>query len=77
MDIDFSLILVSLVAFCGALWLLDSFLIKQGRLEAIENYKRTQAKGRSEEEINQAKMRVEAVLADMDGRPNEGKASSY
>ena len=54
MDIDFSLILVSLVAFCGALWLLDSFLIKQGRLEAIENYKRTQAKGRSEEEVSQA-----------------------
>ena len=54
MDIDFSLILVSLVAFCGALWLLDSFLIKQRRLEAIENYKRTQAKGRREEEVNQA-----------------------
>ena len=54
MDIDFSLILVSLVAFCGVLWLLDSFLIKQGRLEAIENYKRTQAKGRSEEEVSQA-----------------------
>jgi len=33
--------------------------------------------GGGEEEINQAKIRVEAVLADMDGRPNEGKASSH
>ncbi|NKB32061.1 MAG: signal peptidase I [Pseudomonadales bacterium] len=54
MDIDFSLVLVSLVVFCGALWLLDSLLIKKGRLEAIENYKKTQLKGRSEEDISQA-----------------------
>ena len=54
MDIDFSVVLVSLVAFCGALWLLDSLLIKKGRDEAIAQYKRTQAKGRSEEEVNNA-----------------------
>jgi hypothetical protein len=33
--------------------------------------------GGGEEEINQAKIRVEAVLADMDGRPNDGQSSSY
>ena len=51
MDIDFSLVLVSLVAFCGALWLLDNFFIKKTRLAAVENYTRNQAKDRSEEEI--------------------------
>ena len=51
MDIDFSIVLVSLVAFCGALWLIDSLLIKKARLTAVENYKRTQAKGRKEEEV--------------------------
>lgn len=54
MDIDFALVLVSLVSFCGALWLLDSLLNKNNRLAAIEEYLRTQAKGRSEEEINKA-----------------------
>ena len=51
MDIDFSLVLVCLVAFCGALWLLDSLLIKKTRLVAIEEYKRGGARGRSEEEV--------------------------
>ena len=51
MDIDFSLVLVSLVAFCGALWLLDNFFIKKTRLAAVENYTRKQAKDRSKEEI--------------------------
>ena len=51
MDIDFSLVLVSLVAFCGALWLLDNFFIKKTRLAAVENYTRNQAKDRSKEEI--------------------------
>ena len=59
MDIDFSIVLVSLVAFCGALWLIDSLLIKKARLTAVENYKRTQAKGRKEEEVAAA---VEEIL---------------
>jgi len=33
--------------------------------------------GGNEEEINQAKLRVEAVLADMDGRANEGTTTSF
>ena len=59
MDIDFSIVLVSLVAFCGALWLIDSLLIKKARLTAVENYKRTQAKGRKEEEVATA---IEEIL---------------
>ena len=59
MDIDFSIVLVSLVAFCGALWLIDSLLIKKARLTVLENYKRTQAKGRKEEEVATA---VEEIL---------------
>jgi signal peptidase I len=51
MDIDFAIVLVSLVAFCGALWLLDALLIKKSRVAAVEDYKRTQAKGRSDEEV--------------------------
>ena len=51
MDIDFSLVLVSLVAFCGALWLLDNLFIKKTRLAAVENYKRNQAKGHNQEQI--------------------------
>lgn len=54
MDIDFALVLVSLVAFCGALWLLDSLLIKKTRLAAIEEYKAKQGKGRSDEDIADA-----------------------
>ena len=33
--------------------------------------------GGNEEEINQARMRIEAVLADTSGRPNEGKSLIY
>ena len=54
MDIDFSLVLVVLVAICGVLWLLDFLLIKRSRIEAIENYKRTQASGRKKKEIENA-----------------------
>ena len=59
MDIDFSIVLVSLVAFCGALWLIDSLLFKKARLMAVENYNRIQAKGRKEEEVATA---VEEIL---------------
>ena len=51
MDIDFSEVLVSLVAFCGLLWLLDSLLVKKTRVAAVAQYKSTQTKGKSEEEV--------------------------
>jgi len=54
MDIDFSLVLLCLVAFCGALWLLDSLLIKKSRIAAIEDYKQSRAKGRTKEKVEQA-----------------------
>jgi signal peptidase I len=54
MDIDFSVVLVSLVAFCGMLWALDSVLMKKGRLQAIADYQATRAKGRSEAEVAEA-----------------------
>lgn len=51
MDIDFSLVLVCLVAFCGFLWLMDSLLLKKPRLQAVANYTATQSKSRSAEEV--------------------------
>ena len=54
MNVDFSLVLFVLVAFCGFLWALDSLLIKKSRAEAVKNYRRTGSKGKSEEEINRA-----------------------
>jgi signal peptidase I len=53
MDIDFSLVLVCLVATFGALWVLDNLLFKKRRLQAIANYQATQAKGKSEQEVAQ------------------------
>ncbi len=53
MDIDFALVLVCLVAFCGALWLLDHLLIKKSRDEAIADYQRNRTKGKSEEQIRE------------------------
>ena len=52
MDIDFSLVLVILVAVCGGLWLLDFLLIERSRTEAVENYKRTQVGRKSKDEID-------------------------
>lgn len=54
MDIDFSLVLVCLVGACGALWLLDTLLIRKHRLQAIANYEATQTQGKSEEEVARA-----------------------
>jgi len=51
MDIDFSLVLVSLVSFCGLLWLLDTLLVKKGRVQEVEEYRASQTRGKSEEEI--------------------------
>jgi hypothetical protein len=52
MDIDFSLVLVILVAVCGGLWLLDFLLIKRSRTEAVENYKRIQVSGKKKDELD-------------------------
>lgn len=38
MDIDFSLVLVCLVAICGGIWLLDALLVKGGRIRAAEAF---------------------------------------
>ena len=54
MNIDFSLVLFVLVSFCGLLWALDSLLIKKSRTEAVDNYRRTGSRGKSEDEINRA-----------------------
>jgi signal peptidase I len=51
MDIDFSIVLVSLVSFCGLLWLLDSLLNKKSRIAVAEEYRATKAKGKSDEEV--------------------------
>ena len=51
MDIDFSIVLVSLVSFCGLLWFLDSLLNKKSRMAAAEQYRATKAKGKSDKEV--------------------------
>ena len=38
MDIDFSLVLVCLVAGCGVIWILDSLLVKGGRIKSAEAF---------------------------------------
>ncbi len=52
MDIDFSLVLVCLVAFCGLLWILDSVLLKGPRLQAIAEHK-AKSGGKSDEVLQQ------------------------
>ena len=54
MDIDFSVVLVSLVGVCGILWLFDSLLIKKTRLAEIEKYMSGQGKHKSDDEIADA-----------------------
>ena len=54
MDIDFSLVLVILVAVCGGLWLVDVLLMKRSRMEAIENFKRSQVSGKNKVETDRA-----------------------
>ena len=59
MNIDFSLVLVCLVAVCGALWLLDRVLLKNARDRAVADYQRNlvreqdqgRASGKSEQQI--------------------------
>jgi signal peptidase I len=54
MDIDFSIVLVSLVGVCGILWLFDSLLIRKTRLAAIEEYMSGQGKHKGDDEIADA-----------------------
>lgn len=51
MDIDFSIVLVSLVSFCGLLWFLDNLLNKKSRMAAVEEYLATKVKGKSDKEV--------------------------
>jgi signal peptidase I len=51
MDIDFSIVLVSLVSFCGLLWFLDSLFNKKSRIAVAEEYRATKAKGKSDKEV--------------------------
>ena len=62
MNVDFSAVLLSLVAFCGLLWLLDSLLAKKSRVQAVEDFKAGQGKGKSEEDIS-------AAIADLSREP--------
>ena len=52
MDIDFSLVLVCLVAACGALWLLDSLLLKKPRQAAVAAH-RARHPGRDDEALQE------------------------
>jgi signal peptidase I len=62
MDIDFSLVLVSLVGLCGGVWLLDSLLTKKIRLTAVEKYKNAHEKSKSKNEF-------EAAIAELEQEP--------
>lgn len=53
MDIDFSLVLVCLVGFCGLLWLLDSLLLKKPRQAAIEDFRQGAGKNLAEPQLNE------------------------
>jgi signal peptidase I len=53
MDMDFALILVVLVGLCGAVWLLDSLLLKKTREKAIDEYCRKHGKPINNEESNE------------------------
>ncbi|MEQ8953590.1 MAG: signal peptidase I [Gammaproteobacteria bacterium] len=54
MDIDFSLVLVSLVAACGALWLVDIALFRRPRLALIAEFKRGKGAGLADAERDRA-----------------------
>ena len=53
MDIDFALVLVILVAACGAIWLLDSLLLKKARNRSIDAYRQSQASSKPEKVVEQ------------------------
>ncbi|MCY4264562.1 MAG: signal peptidase I [Gammaproteobacteria bacterium] len=56
MNIDFSLVLVCLVGFCGALWLFDILLLKKGRDKAVTDYQhqhKQRNKGKSDDQVRE------------------------
>ncbi|MCB1671396.1 MAG: signal peptidase I, partial [Pseudomonadales bacterium] len=53
MDIDFALVLVVLVAVCGAIWLLDLLLLKKARNRAIDETRNAHAGSKSEQAMQQ------------------------
>ena len=57
MDIDFSLVLVCLVAGCGVIWILDSLLVKGGRIKSAEAFEARAS--------NDPKLSVEQVEQEM------------
>ncbi|MDP6096496.1 MAG: signal peptidase I [Gammaproteobacteria bacterium] len=61
MDMDFALVLVSLVAFSGALWLLDSLLIKKNRLAAVAAFEKAQSEGRKSKSEEEATRIIEEL----------------
>ena len=66
MDIDFSLVLVVSVGICGALWLLDSLLLKADRVKAVEEYRAREAGRKPEQEQEQdiARLGQEPLLVE-------------
>jgi len=50
-NIDFSLVLLVLVSFCGLLWLLDSLLLKKPRLAAISDFEQGAARSLKPEQV--------------------------
>lgn len=51
MDIDFSLVLVSLVGICGLLWILDSVLLKKPREVAIADFRAGPGKSLNDDKL--------------------------
>lgn len=51
MNIDFSLVLLVLVGFCGLLWLLDSLLLKKPRLAAMAEFEQGAARSLNESQV--------------------------
>ncbi len=52
MDFDFALVLVTLLGICGAIWVLDTLLLKKGRILARDELLKKSG-GKSDEQIQQ------------------------
>ena len=69
MDIDFSLVLVCLVAGCGVIWILDSLLVKGGRIKSAEAFEARAS--------NDPKLSVEQVEQEMQRLLQEPLLTEY
>ena len=69
MDIDFSLVLVCLVAGCGVIWVLDSLLVKGGRIKSAEAFEARAS--------NDPKLSVEQVEQEMQRLLQEPLLTEY